>query len=225
MSKVVNCLILKIKNSETHSWVSDNARSSSIVMLSIQNDTKSLELVFAGASRMRNLLQKSNGLYHCPQCDHTNRNRTDLERHIETYHLDLEYPCEYCDRVFKTRRRYQRHVRSHHPGMNYRIAWLFITDRTLEARLSILEEFIVKCGKGCHQCTACGYQGSRKCDVVRHVEAKHLKCEFKCPFCQRASTTSRRHREHLRICQYRCRWKTLKYTPFLLNFSFSKTKN
>jgi len=75
-----------------------------------------------GASRMRNLLQKSNGLYHCPQCDHTNRNRTDLERHIETYHLDLEYPCEYCDRVFKTRRRYQRHVRSHHPGMNYRIA-------------------------------------------------------------------------------------------------------
>ena len=95
-------------------------------MLSIQIDTKSLELVFAGASRMRNLLQKSNGLYHCPQCDHTNRNRTDLERHIETYHLDLEYPCEYCDRVFKTRRRYQRHVRSHHPGMNYRIAWLLL---------------------------------------------------------------------------------------------------
>ena len=87
-----------------------------------------LWLIFAGESRMRNLLQKSNGVYHCPHCDHNNRNRTDLERHIETYHLDLEYPCEYCDRVFKTRRRYQRHVRSHHPGMNYRIAWLLQTE-------------------------------------------------------------------------------------------------
>ena len=29
------------------------------------------------------------------QCNHSNHNHNDLERHIETYHLNLEYPCDY----------------------------------------------------------------------------------------------------------------------------------
>ena len=39
-------------------------------------------------------MKKSNILYNM-QCNHSNHNHNDLERHIETYHLNLEYPCDY----------------------------------------------------------------------------------------------------------------------------------
>lgn len=52
--------------------------------------------------------------WECTECGKLASQRTDLKKHIESLHLDLELPCDVCFMVFKTRHTRYAHLRTIH---------------------------------------------------------------------------------------------------------------
>lgn len=56
----------------------------------------------------------SSNVWECSECGKQASQRTDLKKHIEAAHLDLQLPCDLCGIPFKTRHHRQNHVRTAH---------------------------------------------------------------------------------------------------------------
>ena len=56
----------------------------------------------------------SSNVWECSECGKQASQRTDLKKHIEAAHLNLQLPCDLCGVPFKTRHHRQTHVRTTH---------------------------------------------------------------------------------------------------------------
>ena len=51
----------------------------------------------------------------CTICGYGSAALTDVHRHIEAKHLDLQIPCKFCHKICKTRLNLTRHLKKFHP--------------------------------------------------------------------------------------------------------------
>ena len=58
--------------------------------------------------------QTGKGRWECTQCGKLASQRTDLKKHIESFHMNLSLPCEVCFMIFKTRHTRFAHLRNVH---------------------------------------------------------------------------------------------------------------
>ena len=60
--------------------------------------------------------QDSNGskMWQCNACGHARERKTDIKRHIESKHIDMQLSCQYCDSVFKSSRGLNEHCKIIH---------------------------------------------------------------------------------------------------------------
>ena len=60
--------------------------------------------------------QDSNGmkLWQCNDCGYTRERKSDVRRHIEHKHVDLQVSCQYCDSVFTSRGGLKAHLKFKH---------------------------------------------------------------------------------------------------------------
>ena len=53
-------------------------------------------------------------VWHCDDCGYVRERKSDIVRHIERKHIDMQVACEYCETLFANRYALKNHLKSKH---------------------------------------------------------------------------------------------------------------
>ena len=74
-----------------------------------------LELDDMISSKMSHtVFEDGSKMWQCHECDYVQSRKSDVTKHIERKHLDLQISCPYCSNVFKERIKLKEHMKISH---------------------------------------------------------------------------------------------------------------
>ena len=138
-------------------------------------------------------------IWSCSLCGYISNKTTNMYKHIERKHLNVNLYCEVCNRVFKSRDDLNVHKRLlHHEGFWVQIkvnqnVFLVVCLGIQQA----IEENLSKLETGMWVCHSCDFTSKSKQRAFEHYEAKHLTTSgYSCPLCNKFCPTSSSLRNH-----------------------------
>ena len=135
--------------------------------------------------------------YNCEHCSFKSRYKTNLHKHIETIHKDVEFPCSKCEFISNRHDNLERHIKTIHGDVKYKCNECeFISNRN---DAFIRHTDTVHGDKKSFFCPECDSAFKRKDKIKRHVETKHTE-EFKyncnkCDYLSNRKDNMKRHQE------------------------------
>ena len=162
--------------------------------------------------------------WHCLDCGFCRASKSDVSRHIEQKHIDFSIQCSICPASYTRRDKLKAHMKSKH-GM---FIWTFSNKNQSNSQicadidmevLSKMRSVRGEMGELIWLCCECDYSHIKKTNTFRHVEAKHVVCEYLCPICNQPNSCRNALKQHMiRLHSFGVnKWKTNKWLPRLVN--------
>ena len=148
--------------------------------------------------------------WQCYTCGKIASQRTDLKKHIEAVHLNLNLPCDMCDHISKTRHGLQIHIRACHKVMR----WFVFSVCTNKNKNIILPFLFSGCDniddsfvqidpmdkRSAWRCLICRKDFQNRGNVRRHVETMHFETpKFECQICFSVLKNKNSFQNHMTI--------------------------
>ena len=112
--------------------------------------------------------------YNCSKCEYQGTTKPNLYAHIRSKHEKQSYNCKQCDYKSNWQNRLKEHIETIHEGVKYKCNQC--NDGYEYSQKSGLKQHIENVHEGLkYQCNQCDYQCSQKCNLYKHVRARHDK--------------------------------------------------
>ena len=120
-------------------------------------------------------------LWQCIDCGYARERKSDVTKHVERRHIEMQVSCDLCHAIFSSRTSLKDHVKYKH--------WLKLQCFNCLFLIVGTEENILSCMMKNEQgwnCLSCGWITKNKTRLFEHVEAKHVpSAGYNCPFCEK----------------------------------------
>ena len=117
------------------------------------------------------IVEKDNSrLYSCKECEYENPNTTNIKRHIETKHLDMNFHCDQCGYMGPTMQTLRRHINTVHEKVERKCKQCdekFIHYEALKAHVDTVHLGIT------YNCKQCRTVFTRPGNLNKHVRLYH----------------------------------------------------
>ena len=138
--------------------------------------------------------QPGMGKFRCEVCDQELKDKSKLERHVQSLHREILYSCEMCNFQTRSEASFKLHTQSHDPGKKR----IFCTDCPKHfACQSNLKKHV----RSVHQmvrlkCSQCPYEATDGGSLKRHKLSLHLGVKYDCKICGKEFTFKENLRHH-----------------------------
>lgn len=155
---------------------------------------------------MKRLKDESNLSYwSCAECEYSSKKSSDVFKHVERVHLDLNYICPLCLVNCKSKTDLRTHCKKVHSLAHYSM-WIVEIDSSFvdEEILRKMDLFVDVDGRKVWQCLCCPYRHEKKSNTSRHVEVKHVDFSVSCTLCLKLFSCREFLRQHMNLHKYWC---------------------
>ena len=134
--------------------------------------------------------QDAHTLHPCSHCAYKAKQKSDLQRHIESVHEAQIFPCTHCKYKATRKDHLQKHVKTVHQGQAFQCNQC----KYKAKQRSDLQRHIRSVHEGqTYSCTHCTYKATRKDHLQKHIKSVHEGVAFQYKFKPKQKLFIQRH--------------------------------
>ena len=113
----------------------------------------------------------------CSQCPMQYSSRSNLTRHVNSFHHEVKFKCDQCEKQFSAKPHLRQHIQVIHNGIRIQCN----VCQKYFAKTSYMKEHKVNkhsTVRQTHKCDTCKAEFTLKCNLARHMKTFHNKLDI-----------------------------------------------